>query len=381
MYRDLIPHWASLGWKTNVVMSQAQYRSGRSRSWDGENVEITWIPCFGLVPKGRISKLCVILLYVLLGSLKTLFGKPVGLNVFLTQPPLFFVWGWVLRVIRAQPYYIVLMDLYPDVAIEAGLLKRKSLVGRFMLTVSRFGLRKADGVVVIGRCMQARLKSLGVNSERIHFVPNWTDEQLVFPVPHDENQFREENGWIDRFVVLYSGNLGVSHYFEDLLEVARRLRHQKELVFAFIGEGQRSSEIRTYVERHGLENIQLLPFQSQDRLAESLSAGDVHFVSLRDGFEGIVVPSKSYGVFASGRPVIFQGPEQSEIYRLVKEHGLGSTVGLGCEDQLEEIILSYLSERGLATSQGAKARELAMREFSRDAACERYTRVLERAGR
>ena len=125
--------------------------------------------------------------------------------------------------------------------------------------------------------------------------------ELVYPIPAAESRLRRELGLDGKFVVLYSGNMGVSHYFDDLLEVIRRCQDEAKLHFVFIGEGQRRGEIENFFRRHQPRNVSLLLFQPMEQLAESLSLGDVHFVSLRAGFEGLVVPSKVYGALAAGR--------------------------------------------------------------------------------
>jgi glycosyltransferase involved in cell wall biosynthesis len=175
---------------------------------------------------------------------------------------------------------------------------------------------------------------------------------------------------------MYSGNMGVAHHFDDILEVARRRRDDPRLVFAFIGDGMRRTEVEAFRERHRLENICLLPYQSADRLALSLGAGDVHFVSLREGFEGLVVPSKSYGIMAAARPILYQGGRSGEIAKMILEHGIGEVVAEGDADALERVIAT-LSDDPIRTARlGCRAREVLQRHYSRDAALDHYRRVL-----
>jgi len=379
LYRDLIPCWTARSWRVEVVMSRAEYRAGTEKKWLTEGVKIRWTPGFGLKVHKKFAKFLLMVTYIVTAAFKSLFGPSVDRNLFLTQPPLFFVWGFILKKLRKQPYFIVLMDLYPDVAVQAKLLKAGSLMANLLTRISRFGLRKADGVIAIGRCMKQRLLNYGVAEERIRLIPNWTNPDDILPIPNEENSFRKEKGWQNKFVVLYSGNIGISHYFDDILKVSLRLRKNQDILFVFVGYGQRLQEIESFKKEHGLDNIELLPFQDRDKLSLSLSAGDIHFVSLRAGFEGLVVPSKTYGIFAVGRPVIYQGDPRGEIATLINEEDVGRVVPLDNPGELEETILTYAEDPLPAHDQGIKARRLAGTNYHSRLACEKYSQVLKTA--
>lgn len=376
MYRDIIPYWQALGWQVEVVISRAEYRAGRPKRWINPNIRVYWAPCLGLRAERPLSKLLIMLLYMVYSALLTLFGPNVQRNLFLTQPPLFFAWGAVLSRLRKQPYYIVLMDLYPDVAVQAGVLPDRGLLTRILLKVSRFGLQRATGVFVIGRDMRERLIAIGIKPARLYFVPNWADQEAIVPITPKDNRLRCRMGWQGKFVLMYSGNIGVSHFFDDILEVSRRLRHLPDLLFVFIGRGRKLAQIERFQAQHSLKNLLILPFQPQDHLADSLSAGDLHFVSLRDNFTGLVVPSKVYGVLAAGRPLIYQGRSDGEIARLVEQEDIGLVTPLNDPDRLEQAILSYMRDPDLVARQGRQARQLARDQYGKQEACHRYAVVL-----
>lgn len=377
-YQDLIPYWSAEGWHVEVVISKALYRAGRDKKrWLLPSVRVYETPNFGLGGNGRFSKFIVMLSYIVFAIWHTLISRSVDRNLFLTQPPLFFSWGWVLRAIRRQPYFIVLMDLYPDVAIRDQVFATNGLLPRFLKFISRQGLKRADGVIVIGRCMVQKLAALGVAEQKIHFIPNWINETAVKPIPPEHNSFRQAQEWQDKFVIMYSGNIGTSHHFDDILQAAWELRHRKELIFAFIGDGRRRKEIEVFCQQHQLDNIQLLPFQEQTQLSQSLSAGDLHFVSLKSGFEGLVVPSKSYGIMAAGRPILYQGEQDGEIARMITEEAIGEVVPLGNSEQLVETILSYWQNPERVCLEGQRARQVVEERYSKARACQRYTKLLK----
>jgi glycosyltransferase involved in cell wall biosynthesis len=224
--------------------------------------------------------------------------------------------------------------------------------------------------------MEERVLSYGAPRERVDVIRNWADDEAIRPVAAEGNPFRAEQRWEGKFVVMYSGNMGVAHRFDDILEVARRLRDDPSLIFAFIGDGVRRKEIEEARERHGLENVCLLPYQSADRLALSLGAGDVHFVSLREGFEGTVVPSKTYGIMAAARPILYQGGRSGEIARMILDHGIGEVVPERDVDALERVIAALRHDPERTKRLGCRAREVLQRDYSRNAALARYRCVL-----
>jgi colanic acid biosynthesis glycosyl transferase WcaI len=376
LYRDLIPYWETQGWRVEVVVSHAQYRPGRQTDWIGKNTEVHWATNLGQTMDTRFGKFLIMIAYMLSAISQTLFDRSVDRNLFLTHPPLFYLWGYVLKLIRKQPYFIVSMDIYPDIAIKAGLLKEGSLLARFLTRLARFGLQQANGVIVIGRYMRERVLDMGVCPERIHLIQNWADQETINPIPHSENAFRLAQGWQNRFVVLYSGNLGTAYYFDDLLEVCRRLQSDMTIVFAFIGRGHRFKEVESFKEKHNLDNIVLLPFQPEDALAQSLGSANIHFVALRPEYLGLIVPSKFYGILAAGLPIVYQGGSQGEIAGIIAEENVGEIVAHGDVEGLRNVILAYRSDPDLCRIQGQKARTLVETTYNRQMALQKYTDLL-----
>ncbi len=273
LYRDLLPKLGELGVEVDVVLSRGDYRPVRRRLETVLNHSRLHVSRVGIEYRENM-------------------------NIFLSQPPLFSIWGYALKLLRNEPYLCIMMDVYPDVAIRDKVLSESSVLSWFLGRVSIFTLKNASAVIVIGRCMREMLIAKGIPSSKIHYIPNWVNEEMVYPVPQRDNKLRQELNLGEDFVVLYSGNMGISHDFDDLLEVARRFRNLPGLKFVLIGNGAQWQKVKKFKEMEELSNLILLPFQPQERLAESLSMGDVHFVSLRDGFEGLEVPSKAYSALA-----------------------------------------------------------------------------------
>ena len=338
-----MPYLAEQGHEIEIVISSAEYRTGRERLEDllpPENVRLTRIPAGIKLADSSLKKLWVVLAYMIGSAFVTLFGRGTDLNFFLTQPPMFQVWGRFLKALRRQPYSCLVMDLYPDALVNFGKIKKGSIFEKVAHSISRGTLRKAKNVVVIGRCMQRVLEKDGIEPNRIVNIPNWVNETEVRCISKEENSLRKELNLSDKFICLYSGNIGISHNMNDLLEVAVELRAEEDIRFVIVGGGIKKAQLEQFRDEHQLENLMLLPYQPTSRLSESLGLGDFHFVSLRQNFSGLVVPSKAYGALAAGKPIVYQGSEESELALMIKEHDLGFVVNEGDVEGLKEAILS-----------------------------------------
>ncbi|MGA0849531.1 MAG: glycosyltransferase family 4 protein, partial [Chthoniobacterales bacterium] len=224
-------------------------------------------------------------------------------------------------------------DVYPELAEELGVIPRGGLLARVLRVVSTWALRMQDEVVVVGRCMRERLIERGVDAGKIEVIPNWSS---VKPVGAEQvTVMRRRLGWEGKFVVLYSGNIGLAHDFETLVDAARLLGGAGvELVFA--GEGPRLEELRR--DTAGLDHVRFLPPQPKEELSAFLAAADLHLVSVRAGLEGLVVPSKAYGILAAGRPLLYVGGPDAEVARVIAESGCGTVVPNGDPTGLAEAI-------------------------------------------
>ena len=376
LYDHLFPVLERRGHQIDAWVATTTYRSRQSQMIR-PGIRYWRIPSAQSLLPAVLHKRAAALTWTIGALTRSTIGAGTDLNVFLTQPPLFYVWGRALQALRRQPYVLVLMDLYPWLAVQAGVLRPNTRLAARLEDAARKALRGARRVIVIGRCMEERVVSLGVESDRIERIHNFVDETAIYPVERLENPLRHELGLQDQFVVMYSGNLGVSHWFDDLLEVADMLSTERDIVFLFAGRGSRRGEVETAARR--LPNIRLIDHQPAAQLSYSLGIGDVHFVSVRQGFEGLVVPSKAYGIFAAGRPTIYQGSARGEVARLINEHNLGMVIPQGEPRALASAILDLRNSESTRLAQGRCARQLVCEQATRKQALEQYCAVLEAA--
>ena len=200
-----------------------------------------------------------------------------------------------------------------------GLRLARGPVGGALRAVRNASLRGAEMNVVLSRAMAARLAASGVPRPRLTVIPNWADGERIRPLAPRHNPLRAAWGLGDRFVVGYSGNLGCAHAVEPLLELIALLADEPGLAFLFIGAGAGYRPLRAALAARGLENVVFRPYQDQALLPQSLTVPDVHLVTLRPEWEGLVVPSKLYGALAAGRPVVFIGDPEGDVARIVRD--------------------------------------------------------------
>ena len=236
-----------------------------------------------------------------------------------TDPPLLSVPMALIAKLKGAYLVNWLQDIFPEVA-EA--LNVGGGLGRLATAVLRplrnWSLRSATVNVVVGEGMAARLQALGLPPEKIKVISNWADRALISPLPLEESALRQE--WIpeDRFVVGYAGNLGRAHDVDTVLAAMTLLQQRAKkspsdlaakVMFVFVGGGAQRARLEREALKRGLSNFRLRPYQPKERLGETLAVADVHLVSLNPNLEGLIVPSKFYGIAAAGRPTIFIGVE------------------------------------------------------------------------
>lgn len=284
--------------------------------------------------------------------------RPGDVVVAKTDPPLLSI--PIGRVAAARGALLVnwLQDLYPEVAVELGVRILPGPARSVLAKLRDRSLRRAAMNVAIGQRMADRLRGRGIAEAQIHVIPNWADDEAIHPVPREANCLRRELGLGEAFVIGYSGNLGRAHEIDTLLGAAERLRDQTDVAFLFVGGGHLRSALEAAVKARGFRRFVFRDYAPREALSESLSAADVHFVSLRPEMEGLVVPSKIYGIAAAGRPVIAIAAAEGEVAALVAHHRFGLIVRPGDSAGFAAAITSLRDDAGLRIEMGRNARAL-----------------------
>lgn len=220
-----------------------------------------------------------------------------------TDPPWISGIVMVLKKIKKSKSLVVCQDVYPEILVAAKKLHSHIAIMCLQKIFSCF-VQDADRVVVIGSEMIPVLESKKVNRSRIICIENWQDPNLIYKTTGElfRNKMSIETG---QFVVMHSGNMGYSQNLDILIEAARHLnKNNPSILFVLIGDGVYKKTLVAMADRYELSNVRFFPYQSEAMLSESLSAADFHFVSLRESFVGLVVPSKFYSALLVQRPIL-----------------------------------------------------------------------------
>jgi len=244
---------------------------------------------------------------------------PQDVVVSLTDPPILGLAALsAARRIGAR-FVFLCEDIFPEVA---SLLEdfHNATVNRTLDRINRRLVREADAVVALGDRMKRRLvEEKGAPSDAVHVIHNWADCEAIVPGPKD-NAFARAHGLQGKFVVMHSGNVGLSQNLDLLIEAATRLQSRDGLVVAIVGDGARRGPLEEMAARRGLANVRFFPYQPKELLHESFAAADAFVVSLKPGLEGYIVPSKLYGILAAGRPFIAAVDPSCEAATLATAH-------------------------------------------------------------
>ncbi len=273
-----------------------------------------------------------------------------------------------------------LQDVFPEIAEKSQVgLFLQGRVGRWLRKLRDASLHRARVNVVLGDAMRRAIAGRGVPQGRIRVIANWVDDRKITPLPPGESALRAPWGLEGKFVVGYSGNMGQVHEFDTIISAAARLAGREDIVFLFIGRGKQRWVLEGEVKERGLRNVRFKPYQEQDVLRESLGALDVHLVTQKPAVEGLVFPSKLYAGLAAGRPIIFIGPTDGDLARILTEGGCGLAFAAGDAEGVAGAIEQLAADRFLGEAMGANGRALLELRFGRDNAIAAWETLLREA--
>lgn len=375
---DLAEFLATQGAEVIVLTSRQIYSDSRAMLPAREElagVSVRRLPSLGFGRQRLIGRALDDLSF-LLGVMTWLLVRARRGNVAIakTDPP--FLPAVVAIAARLKGLRAVnwLQDLFPEVAfaVRIGVPRR---LESLLLRVRDSSLRRAAVNVAIGELMADRLRRI-CNARAVRVVHNWAPFGAIRPVEHSANELRKQWGLEGRFVIGYSGNFGRVHEFETLLGAAASLREDSDVCFLMIGGGPQREAMMRAAAKLGLRNMLFKPYQPLEQLAASLSAADVHVVTLRPELEGLVVPSKFYGVLAAGRPAIFVGDPRGEVARLILSHRCGTNVALGDAEALAAVIRQLRATPQQLADMAASALRASTHELGRAQSLAQWQEIL-----
>ncbi len=363
----VIVYTASRGWEDSSV------RYPRREIINGVEVRRLAFSSFG---KKRIAiRFAAGMMFVLQATIRGLFVRRLDYILVSTCPPMAPIAGVVISRLRRLRLTFWQMDVNPDQMVALGMIRQDSLPARAFNLLNRLVLSRASNVVVLDRFMADRVNAKLDVRKKMTILPPWPHEDHLEPVASETNPFRIEHKLTGKRVVMYSGNHTASNPVGAILAAAQRLRDDPRLAFMFVGGGAGKKE----VDAVSSPNIISLPYQPLDQIKYSLSAADVHLVTVGDAVVGIVHPCKVYGAMAVARPVLLMGPEQCHVSDLLQEHDWGWHIPNGDVDRAEQVLRAIAETSSEELMQkGLRARALMTQTLSKAALCGRFCDVMER---
>ncbi|MBI2238761.1 MAG: glycosyltransferase family 4 protein [Actinobacteria bacterium] len=283
----------------------------------------------------------------------------------------------VVKVLRGIPYVYNVQDVYPDVAVQQGLVRDPRIV-RALRAVEDTIYRHAALVTVISADIRDNLLAKGVPPGRVEVVPNCFETELVTPEPR-ENEFAARHGLSGRLVAMYAGNVGDSLGVESLCDAMRMLASRDDILFAVAGRGTALPRLRAMCEEARLPNVRFLPFQDRSTLSKLYASSDVQLMLQRRGLSQSSTPTKLLTIMSSGRPVIASVDVNSAGADVVRQATAGTVVEAEKPEMLADAIRALAANDALRAELGRAAREYVVRHYSKQAVAERYETVLRRA--
>ncbi|MEI5945761.1 glycosyltransferase family 4 protein [Bacillus albus] len=348
-----------------------------------ENMKIVRIRLPEVDKTSKFSRMKYIFSYFALANIALLKEKGVDIIYTISQPP---VLGGLIGTIgkflkRAKHVYNV-QDFNPEQAAAVSYTNKQS-VFKIAKKIDMLNCRYSDCVIVVGNDMSETLKQRfnGKKIPKHTVINNWTNEQEVIPVDKsNENiqQFLTENGLEDKFIIMYSGNIGLYYDLENIIHVTSHFKEYKDIAFVFIGEGAVKKEMQDFVEDNGIQNAFFLPYQPKEFIKYSLNVADVHLVVNQKGIKGVSVPSKIYGVMAAGKPILGVLEQDSEAQRLIEKSNSGIVVEPqdynGIVHTIEQF---YRMEKSKVIEMGLNGRKYLDENLKREISINKYRNLLK----
>ncbi|WOK05364.1 glycosyltransferase family 4 protein [Imperialibacter roseus] len=273
--------------------------------------------------------------------------------VFAVSNPPFNVF---LSLIFRNKFTYLIYDIYPEAFVEFNYLKKDSFLVRIWQWMNKRSFERATGIFTLTQGMKEVLEKY-TEDDKIKVVPIWTDNDFLKPVEKNANPFIEQHDWHNKFIVLYSGNLGKSHPIDDLMKAAQ-LTTVESILFVIIGDGERKEYLEDLILSHSLTNCQLLPWQAVDVLPYSLGSADIAIVVQGKDASKLAIPSKTYNYLSVGAPIIGIASEDSELCKLIEENNVGYCFTGGDASGLSNFILSLYQDPELRMEISARCLEL-----------------------
>jgi glycosyltransferase involved in cell wall biosynthesis len=294
----------------------------------------------------------------------------------MTDPPIAGLAGALVATLTGRPFVYNIRDMYPDMAVGGDIVRQGAFI-RFWESLHRWALRKAARVIVLGDDMRDRIIAKGIAPERVVIVRDGATFPKQLPSATDPIVKEIRSGF--PFVALHAGNLGFYGAWDTLLQAAEILRTRNENSgLVFIGDGANKARLESAAAAAGAANVKFLPFRPFEQVQHVMMAGDVHVVTIKRGLEGVVVPSKLYGILAAGRPVLVVAAAESDAARIITENACGLVADPDDAQAVANAISQLRNDPARLQQMGERAKAAAAK-YARVDELNRFSHIMEAA--
>ncbi len=377
LFTDLCLEIEEKGTKVEVWCAQPSYttlkRQPKQVFYKGIKITYIWSTNFRKdILLGRLSNYLTFSVFIFL---KLLFSKDKAPIFTVTNPPFLGFLILLIGRIKKRKFVYIVLDVYPDSIIRLGKISDKHIISVIWKKINKSILKNASKILVLGRDMIEWIKTINPGAlHKVEYLPHWHDENLIKPMPYEKNPFVKKFNLSDKFVVQYSGNMGLWHDMITFAKITKELESE-DIFFIFIGDGLRKKELFEEWNNKVPKNSLVLPYQPKKNLGNSLTACHVALISLRDNLEGMAVPSKLYGILASGIPLVAMVPENSEISFVVNEEKCGYVVNPGDRNELKRRLIELKMNTDLRITMGKNARKAFEQKYTTKRIAQKYIQI------
>lgn len=292
-----------------------------------------------------------------------------------TNPPLLPLMAWLLKTLKGCNFVLLVHDVYPEVLSVTGLAHSQSLVYRLMQEVNRLIYGQASRIITLGRDMQKLVETKLTQpiEGKLICIPNWAETEIIYPIDKQNNSLLQRLNLVDKFVVLYAGNMGRTHDLQILLDAAETLSDtQPQIHFLLIGAGAQKQDVEARVQDQHLPNVTVLSYLPHEQKNVTLNSCDVGIISFLPGMTGVSVPSRMYNQMAAGKPLIAIADNESELAQVIQEEGIGWLVSPQDDDQLVKLLTQIMNDSKLCNDMGHKAAQAVLCKYQLKHAVSKY---------
>ncbi|MBI6069097.1 glycosyltransferase family 4 protein [Clostridium perfringens] len=375
---ELAEDFVEYGLEVDVLTTKNAYREekqdlGKYEIYRGINIKRVFS-----TEGNRDSKIGRLLNYITFTTsvfFNLLFKKNYDKILFVSNPPLVPFIGYLIRKLRGKNYIYLVHDIYPDVAEKLGVIKKGSIISKVMNYMNKKIYTNAERIIALGKDMKRVIADKGVDEEKIEIVTNWADSRVNYEKEVDKNfykKYRLEN----KFNILYTGNISKVHAIDTIVEVAKILKNEEDIMFTFVGDGNRKQDLIKLKEKEDLRNIQLENYMFGEEYNNLLNCANLFITTLQQGIEGLGVPSKTYTYMSVAKPLIAIMSENSEIGSMVNQYNLGKQFNNKEYHKIAEFILELKNSNELYNEISKNVRNKFLNEYERKKVTNKFYKAI-----